>query len=99
MILKNHNVALARKREDSMQSRAGKRRRWLSRRWRVSVKGNPWINVDGFRVTVYKRGDGWGATVAQGDGDPEHSRRIYPTEEQAKLAAFDYISRVIASHA
>ena len=42
----------ARRREKAMVSRAGKRARWLQRRWRVSAKGNQWIRADGFRVTV-----------------------------------------------
>jgi hypothetical protein len=55
------SVGTARLRETSMQSRAGKRKRWLSRKWRVSVKGNPWIKADGYRVTVYFQTGGWGA--------------------------------------
>jgi hypothetical protein len=87
-------------RETGMKSRAGKRERWLShRRWRVSRKGNPWIQIDGYRVTVYPRGEGWGATVAEYRGlDLEekltHSRLNYETQAKAKLAAFDLITRI-----
>ena len=93
------DVAAARGREASMQSRSGKRKRWLSRKWRISAKGNPWINADGYRVTVYARGGGWAATIARGDDPPMHSRRNYPTQEQAKLAAFDHITKLLAGPA
>jgi len=86
------NRAAADGREAEMRSRAGKRTRWLSRRWRVSEKGNHWIRADGYRVTVYKRGAGWAATVSDvNDSFVEHSRTHYATRDLAKLAAFDFI--------
>jgi len=90
------DVAAARTREASMKSRSGKRKRWLTRKWRVSAKGNPWINVDGYRVTVYPRGGGWATTVSVDDNSSvQHSRVNYPTVDRAKLAAFDYITRLL----
>jgi hypothetical protein len=53
------DVSAARGREASMRSRASKRTRWLTRNWRMSAKGNPTIKADGFRVTVYARGQGF----------------------------------------
>lgn len=94
------DVTAARTREASMRSRAGKRKRWLSRRWKISTKGNPWIKADGFRVTVYPRGGGWGTTISSEDDKlVQHSRRYYHTEDQAKLAAFDQITRLLAREA
>lgn len=92
------DLAAARAREASMKSRASKRKRWLSRTWRMSAKGNPTVKADGYRVTVYPRGAGFGATIGPLDGSPViHARRNYPTEEQAKLAAFDHITRLLAN--
>ena len=92
------SVGTARLRETSMQSRAGKRKRWLSRKWRVSVKGNPWIKADGYRVTVYFQSGGWGATIASADNsDVQHSRRKFDSKNRAKLAAFDHITRLLSS--
>jgi hypothetical protein len=90
------DIVVARSREASMQSRAGKRRRWITRKWKVSVKGNPWIIADGYRVTVYPRGGGWAATVVNAkDGSrPQHSRKNYSTINHAKLAAFDQITHL-----
>lgn len=91
------SLAAARDREASMRSRTGKRARWLSRIWKISAKGNPTIKADGFRVTVYERGGGYGATIATIDGSSvQHARRNFPTVNQAKLAAFDHITRLLA---
>lgn len=90
------SVAAARSREASMRSRAAKRARWLDRAWKTSAKGNPTIKADGFRITVYKRGQGYGATIAAVDGaGVQHARRIFPTVNQAKLAAFDHVTRLL----
>jgi hypothetical protein len=90
------DASAARGREAAMQSRAGKRMRWLTRRWKTSAKGYPWIRVDGFRVTVYPRGVGWAATVVRGEDPPIHSRRNFNSLDQAKLAAFDQITGILA---
>jgi hypothetical protein len=91
------DLAAAKVREASMQSRANKRKRWASRIWKVSAKGNPWIRSDGYRVTVYPRGGGWAATVAA-ENEPlvQHSRKNYQLQEQAKIAAFDQITRLLS---
>jgi hypothetical protein len=92
------DVAAARDRETSMRSRASKRTRWLTRNWRTSVKGNPTLKADGYRVTVYPRGKGYAATIAAvDDGGLFHARRNYPTVNEAKLAAFDHITRLLAT--
>lgn len=82
-----------------MKSRAGKRKRWLTRKWRISAKGNPWLRADGYRITVYERGGGWATTVSNEDNSlVQHGRRNYKTQDQAKLAAFDHITRLEASN-
>lgn len=79
-----------------MKSRTGKRKRWLSHKWKISAKGNPWIKADGFRVTVYRRGSGWAASVSLQDSSlAQHSSKNYKTEDQTKLAAFDHITRLL----
>jgi len=82
-----------------MKSRASKRQRWISRAWKISAKGNLYIAADGFRITVYPRGGGWAATIATADNtNVQHSRRNYKTINEAKLAAFDHITRVLVGH-
>lgn len=91
------NLTAAINREASMKSRAAKRKRWTSRIWKTSANGNPTIKADGFRITVYKRNNGWGATVAElTTGIVQHARRNYVSANAAKLAAFDYITRLLA---
>jgi hypothetical protein len=81
-----------------MASRAGKRARWLQRQWRVSAKGNEWLQADGYRVVVYRKGNEWSATVASADDRfVHHGRRTFRTANEVKLAAFDFISRLLAS--
>ena len=93
------DLAAAQTREASMKSRVGKRKRWLTRKWRVSAKGNPWLRADGYRITVYQRGAVWASTVASEDNSYlHHGRRNFKTEGQAKLAAFDLITRLEAGN-
>ncbi len=89
------DISAARIRETSMKNRAGRRKRWLTRKWRISAKGNPWLRADGYRITVYERGGGWAATISSEDNSSvQHSRRNYNTQDKAKLAAFDHITRL-----
>lgn len=91
------DLAAAKGREASMKSRATKRKRWISRRWKRSAKGNHWIEADGYRVTVYRKDSGWGATIAEVSGSYEkRSQRFYATEHDAMLAAFDEVSKLLA---
>ena len=90
------DLLAAQARESSMRSRAGKRSRWLFRKWRVSWKGNAYLRADGYQVTVYQRGNGWGTTIGiPGTEFVQHSRRNYSTEDRAKLAGFDQITKLL----
>jgi hypothetical protein len=93
------DLIAARHRDAEMKSRAGKRRRWLKRTWRISAKGNETIIADGYRVTVYPKRGHFGATVAAvaNATDVKHSQRIYITSNDVKLAAFDAITRLLAA--
>jgi hypothetical protein len=59
--------------------------------WRCSAAGNPWITTsDGYRVVVFPRAGGWSGIVEH-RGRQLVARRLYETEDRAKLAAFDVI--------
>lgn len=91
------DLAASRAREASMKTRAAKRKRWTTTAWKVSAKGNPNIKADGYRVTVYQRGGGWACTVAAVDNsNVQHSRRNLKTINEAKLAAFDHITKLLS---
>ena len=47
------NYEGARQREKIVRNAASRKRRWLSRDWRVSGKGNPYLNTDGYNVVIY----------------------------------------------
>lgn len=84
----------ARTREASMRNRASKRMRWTSRKWKYSGKGNSYIKADGHRVTVYVKGAGFGVVVSQDATTyQKHSNRVFKSESEAKLAAFDHITK------
>ncbi len=94
------DLVAAKHRETTMKSTSSKRKRWLTRKWKVSAKGNPWLRADGYRITVYERAGGWAATVSDDEKDKVfHSRRNYKTEELAKLWVFDYITKLLAPKA
>lgn len=93
-------LAMAKAREASMKSRAGKRKRWLQRKWKTSKKGNPYMEADGYRITVYPQGGGWGASVAKiGTEQVIFSRRVAHQVQQAQLAAFDLVTRLMTAPA
>lgn len=78
-------------REKALRSAAGRRKRWLGRKWKTSARGNPYINTDGFNIVIYPDNDGrWGARIEERvSGRSVASKRRYVSENAAKLAAFD----------
>jgi hypothetical protein len=71
--------------EADLKKRAGRRERWLARQWRVSSRGNDWLNVHEHHVVVFKNREGrWTFAIDECFAD-----RDFDTEESAKLAAFD----------
>jgi hypothetical protein len=74
-----------RRREGRLRNRAVRRSRWLDRRWRVSAKGNPFLNIEGHNLGVYKTKAGrWGYRIGNRFG-----QRTYAALDEAKLALFD----------
>jgi hypothetical protein len=86
------DLVSARRREREFRNRCARRSYWLRRKWRVSARGNQYLNVDGFNVVVYPRRDGQGQgwrLTHKATGITQFSARPYETEAAAKLAAFD----------
>ena len=73
------------RREATLRNRAARRTKWLQRKWRVSAKGNSFLNVDGYNLGVhmnkFKR---WGYRI-----NTQFGVKTYGTEDEAKLALFD----------
>ena len=82
--------AVAHAREFHFKSTLARRVRWLSRKWRRSRSGNPYLNANGFNVVVFPIRGGYGARVEHRWSSWQRlSQRVYPSETEAKLAAFD----------
>ena len=75
------NLSEAKKRDDFMKSRSGKRKRWLSRNWKISKKGNEYVKADGYIITIFPFKNSWSALIKSEDGSYEKfSRRSYETK-------------------
>lgn len=84
--------AAAPSRERKLKGAARRRRNWLSREWRTSAKGNDFLNTDGMNIVIHRVGSGWGGRITERNSRMPRSfqsRRIHPTQDAAKLAAFD----------
>lgn len=94
------------RRERELANAASRRRNWLTRKWRESRKGNPFLNTKGYNVAVYRVGGGWSYRIVKDNplagyiaGEVSRkwdSRRVYETEDRAKLAAFDRLTVIRA---
>lgn len=80
-----------RMREQALKNATRRRQHWLSRKWKTSAKGNPYLNTDGMNIVVFNRRPRvWSARIRdRSTGQEMVSRREYRTEDAAKLAAFD----------
>jgi hypothetical protein len=84
------NPDAARDRETDMRNRAGRKARWLSRRWRRSGRGNPFIKAADYLIVVYPQADHWAFRIKNTETDDGFaSRRPLDSETAAKLRAFD----------
>jgi len=84
------NYSGARKREADVKNAARRRTGWLMRKWKLSQSGNRYVKTDGFRIVVFQKFGGWSGMITQLSTDKStHARKLYSTQDQAKLAAFD----------
>lgn len=88
------------RRESALRNAAGRKRRWLTRKWRISAKGNAYLNVDRINITIFqKRNGSWGGRLQDRiSGHKIDSRRTYASENEAKLAAFDAMIFMKSKH-
>ena len=87
------DYAGAERRDKAMRNAATRKSRWLTRSWRTSANGNPFINTtDGYNVVVFTKGKGWRFSVTNRQTNYKlSSRKFLATEDAAKLRAFDAI--------
>jgi hypothetical protein len=80
---------LLRRREK--RNRAARRKRWLTRKWKASPEGNPFLKAGGYRVSVWPKGAGWSFAVSTEEAESHYGTATFSTPDEAKLAAFDFI--------
>src|SRR5271166_4778517 len=76
-------------RESKLRSIADRKKRWLTRRgWKISARGNAYLNTDGFNITIFSYADGsWGGCIKKRHtGDLVWLRERCKTKDVAKLA-------------
>ncbi len=84
----------ARQRDDLMRSRVQKKKRWLTRRWKISRKGNEFLVIDGFVISIFEKNGKWHGSVQAEDGTfKKYSRKTYADSDRVKLAAFDLVTK------
>ena len=90
----------ARTRDAFMKKRATRRCRWINNRyWKISKNGNDYIKTDGYIIVMKKQSNFWSALIKSEDGTFEKwSQRRYESIDKAKLAAFDYLTKILAEN-
>ncbi len=84
------------RRETPSRSRAAPRAKWLKRQWRRSRQGNDYIEIRGYRVTVFAVDhagrSGWSGTIVRtATGKETRVTKLHASSYRTKLAAFDTI--------
>jgi hypothetical protein len=80
----------ARDREERMKSLAIRRRNWSARQWRMSQRGNLFLNTGGFNIVIFASRKGWGIKVEQRYGSRlQFGHERYATCVDAQRAAFE----------
>lgn len=79
-----------REREKRLKRAARRRVSWAKRTWKISRRGDPYINTEGFNLTVYPKDAGWAVTASnRGTGASQSGRKTFATEDAAKAAALN----------
>jgi hypothetical protein len=73
-------------REQVLRNKASRRSRWLTRKWKISAKGNPYLKVKGNHIVAYPRGTAYCLCI-----NGEFGMKTYATLDAARLSAFDYL--------
>lgn len=83
----------AQNRERDLRNLAKRQQNWSRRTWRQSMRGNYYMNVDGFNLTLTENSRGpkksWSIRVVNRTTQKEqYSKQKYETLENAKVAAW-----------
>jgi hypothetical protein len=79
-----------RAREKRLRSAASRRRTWTTRQWRASEKGNPYLNTEGFNLTIFPYGAYWTVSVRnRANGKSRIGVKAHENKDAAKAAALN----------
>lgn len=82
-----------RRREATLRSKAARRAKWLTRRWNESAKGNRFLRIEGFVLTVFRdsrRPGHWKCSIQEPGSDKAiFGTQSHPSEDAARLALFE----------
>lgn len=83
-----------RQREKGLKSIARRRASWVRREWRMSRQGNPYLNAEGFNLTVLRQRDRddsyWSVRVEnRASSTSQIGRKRHSSEAAAKAAALE----------
>jgi hypothetical protein len=90
------DVVGARKRETDFKRSLARRSRWVSSgKWRLSARGNSYINSDGFNIVTFQSGPRWSARLKhRWDTRMLTQKVVGPTEEAARIAAWEMLQKM-----
>ena len=80
------NYKNAQNRERIFINIANRRKNWITRKWRISINGNPYLNIEDNNIVIFRCNKRWKYKVNDG-----FSIKTFETEEEAKLAVFDFL--------
>jgi hypothetical protein len=87
----------ARQRETAFKNKKRRSQRWLTRKWRVSSKGNAYINVDSWNIVIFKKGSWWSGRIAKRNSDEVYFLKAWCVDsDTAKLRAFELMEALAA---
>ncbi len=81
----------AKKRETEYKNLMGRKRTFVNRNWRWSRKGNEFLSIDGYIITIFGDDSNWKASVKRAYTGEVKFSKVYNSNSEAKLAAFDAI--------
>lgn len=69
----------------------------MSTEWNESMKGNHYINRQGFNIVLFSRFDGWAYRITDRETEESWPAFRFGTEEDAKAAAFERFMMLLDS--
>ncbi len=76
--------------EADIKNKAARKSHWLGRKWRKSRKGNDFINLKGYNLTIFPNNKGWTYCLLNRRKEiKRYSIKEFRTSDEAKLALFE----------